>query len=120
MVARFGMSALRLGLPYHDARMPPELSRADYIVSSNVIRTVEVCRQRALRAPRGPAQAVHHNLPYFADVVWGGLSTRHVRAGLNEHIPLDQLRQLWMPISPQFYLDRLAGRDLKTLLVYAR
>jgi hypothetical protein len=154
LLARFGMSALRLSLPYHDARMPSELSRADYIVSANVIRTLEVCRQAVLDARRAiqwlasagyerigilgtslgsclsmlttcheplvRAQALNHISPYFADVVWRGLSTRHVRAGLNGHITLDRLRQLWMPISPQFYLDRLAGRDLKTLLVYAR
>jgi hypothetical protein len=40
LLARFGMSALRLSLPYHDDRMPPELTRADYIVSSNIVRTV--------------------------------------------------------------------------------
>jgi len=154
LLARFGMSALRLSLPYHDARMPPELSRADYIVSSNVIRTLEVCRQAVLDARRAiqwlaregyerigilgtslgsclsmlttcheplvSAQALNHISPYFADVVWRGLSTRHVRAGLSGHITLEQLRRLWMPISPQFYLDRLVGRGLKTLLVYAR
>ena len=52
LLARFGMSALRLSLPYHDTRMPPELSRADYIVSSNVVRTLEVCRQAVLDARR--------------------------------------------------------------------
>ena len=36
LLARFGVSALRLSLPYHDRRMPPELTRADYSVSSNV------------------------------------------------------------------------------------
>ena len=36
VLARFGVSALRLSLPYHDERMPPELNRADYIVSANV------------------------------------------------------------------------------------
>ena len=36
LLNRFGLSALRLSLPYHDARMPPELRRADYIVSANV------------------------------------------------------------------------------------
>src|SRR5262249_22939882 len=41
LLARFGMSALRLSLPYHDARMPPELHRADYIVSANVGRTLQ-------------------------------------------------------------------------------
>jgi dienelactone hydrolase len=52
LLARFGISALRLSLPYHDVRMPPELSRADYIVSSNVVRTVQVCRQAVLDARR--------------------------------------------------------------------
>ena len=33
---KFGLSALRLSLPYHDYRMPAELKRADYAVSSNV------------------------------------------------------------------------------------
>jgi hypothetical protein len=154
LLSRFGMSALRLSLPYHDRRMPPELSRADYIVSSNVVRTLEVCRQAVLDARRAihwlaregyerigilgtslgsclsmlttcheplvRAQALNHISPYFADVVWRGLSTRHVRAGLDGHMTLDRLRELWMPISPQYYLDRLRGRDLQTLLVYAR
>ena len=39
LLAWNGMSALRLSLPYHDQRMPPELHRADYIVSANVART---------------------------------------------------------------------------------
>lgn len=41
----FGISALRLSLPYHDWRMPPELSRADYMVSSNIGRTIQSVRQ---------------------------------------------------------------------------
>lgn len=40
LLNRFGMSALRLTLPYHDARRPPELNRADYIVSANIGRTM--------------------------------------------------------------------------------
>ena len=55
LLARFGISALRLSLPYHDARMPPELTRADYIVSANVVRTVQVCRQAVLDARRAVA-----------------------------------------------------------------
>ncbi len=50
-----GMTALRLSLPYHDSRMPPELHRADYIVSANVARTVQVCRQAVLDARRAIA-----------------------------------------------------------------
>jgi hypothetical protein len=152
LLAWNGMSALRLSLPYHDQRMPPELTRADYIVSSNVARTVQVCRQAVLDArrairwlalqgyerigilgtslgsclsllttahePRIRAQALNHISPYFADVVWRGISTRHVRQGLEGHIELDLLRTLWKPISPRWYLERV--RDRKTLLVYAR
>jgi len=152
LLAWSGMSALRLSLPYHDRRMPPELHRADYIVSANVARTVQVCRQAVLDARRAiawlaqqgydrigilgtslgsclsllttahepliRAQALNHISPYFADVVWRGLSTRHVRAGLDGHIELDLLRTLWKPISPRGYLERL--RDRQTLLVYAR
>jgi hypothetical protein len=152
LLAMNGMTALRLTLPYHDQRMPPELTRADYIVSANVARTLQVCRQAVLDARRAiawlaregfdrigilgsslgsclsllttahepliRAQALNHISPYFADVVWRGLSTRHVREGLDGRIELDLLRQLWRPISPSWYLERL--RDRKTLLVYAR
>ena len=151
LLAMNGLSALRLSLPYHDQRMPPELQRADYIVSANVGRTVQVCRQAVLDARRAVAwlagegydrvgilgtslgsclsllttahepliraQALNHISPHFADVVWRGISTRHVRQGLDGHIDLDLLRSLWKPISPHWYLERL--RDRQTLLVYA-
>ena len=152
LLNRFGMSALRLTLPYHDARRPPELNRADYIVSANIGRTVQACRQAVMDArraigwlalqgyerigilgtslgsclslltaahePRVSVQALNHISPYFADVVWRGLSTTHVRAGLEGSVDLERLRQMWLPISPQVYLDRV--RDKKTLLVYAQ
>ena len=152
LLARVGLSALRLSLPYHDSRMPPELTRADYIVSANVARTVQVCRQAVLDARRAiawlagqgferigilgsslgsclallttaheplvRAQALNHISPWFADVVWRGLSTRHVREALEGHIDLERLRELWRPISPWSYLDRM--QDTRTLLVYAR
>ena len=109
LLNRFGCRALRLSLPYHDARMPPELTRADYIVSANIGRTAQVCRQAVLDARRAiawlraqgyesigilgtslgsclsmlttaheplvEAAALNHISPYFADVVWDGLST---------------------------------------------
>ena len=152
LLAWNGLSALRLSLPYHDQRMPPELRRADYIVSANVARTLQVCRQAVLDARRAvawlasqgydrigilgtslgsclallttahepliQAEALNHISPDFADVVWRGLSTRHVRESMDGHIELDLLRTLWQPISPRWYLDRL--RDRQTLLVYAR
>jgi dienelactone hydrolase len=152
LMARFGLSALRLSLPYHDRRMPPELTRADYIVSPNVARTLQVCRQAVLDARRAAqwlagcgydrvgilgtslgsclamltatheplirAQALNHISPFFADVIWEGLSTAHVRAGLDGHIDLETLRTLWLSISPFAHIER--ARDKRTLLVYAR
>jgi dienelactone hydrolase len=152
LLAKFGISALRISKPYHDVRMPPELNRADYIVSSNVVRTVQSCRQAVLDArraidwltdqgferigilgtslgsclslltaahdPRIHAQALNHVSPWFADVVWRGLSTRHVKAGLEGHVDLDELRNYWRPISPWSYLSRVD--HTRTLLIYAK
>ena len=152
LLNKFGVSALRISLPYHDARMPSELRRADYIVSSNVGRTAQVCRQAVLDTRRAigwlasqgyesigilgtslgsclamltaaheplvSAAALNHISPYFADVIWEGLSTEHVRAGLDGRIQLDALRRIWMPISPFPYIERVRGKHL--LLVYAR
>lgn len=42
---RFGISALRLSLPYHDWRRPAELQRADYLISANIGRTIQAVRQ---------------------------------------------------------------------------
>jgi hypothetical protein len=68
--------------------------------------------------PRIRAGAFNHVSPFFADVVWRGLSTRHVRAGLDGHITLDDLRECWMPISPWPFIPAIRGRQV--LLVYAR
>ena len=52
LLAKLGIASLRISLPYHDRRMPPELSRADYIVSSNIVRTIQVCRQAVMDVRR--------------------------------------------------------------------
>ncbi len=151
LLNRFGITALRLSLPYHDDRMPPELTRADYIVSANVGRTAQVCRQAVLDSRRAiawlhaegyesigilgtslgsclsmltaaheplvKAAALNHISPYFADVVWRGLSTEHVRQTLDENVTLEELRRMWLPISPLPFLHKVRGRAI--LLVYA-
>jgi hypothetical protein len=151
LLNKFGLSALRLSLPYHDDRMPPELTRADYIVSANVGRTAQVCRQAVKDArqaiawlhaqgyesigilgtslgsclamlttahePLIRAAALNHISPYFADVVWDGLSTMHVRETLEGNVTLDELRRMWLPISPLPFLPQVRGRAI--LLVYA-
>jgi hypothetical protein len=68
--------------------------------------------------PRIRAGAFNHVSPYFADVVWRGVSTRHVREGLEGRIDLDRLREYWMPISPWPFIDRVRGRQ--SMLIHAR
>jgi len=68
--------------------------------------------------PRVNVSVQNHISPYFADVVWTGISTRHVRAGLEGNIALEDLRKIWMPISPRAYLPKLAGTGKKSLLIY--
>jgi hypothetical protein len=43
-----GMSALRLTLPYHLERKPPELERADHLVSATSVARFNRCRQAVL------------------------------------------------------------------------
>ncbi len=45
---RFGVSALRLSLPFHDRRMPDGFTRADFMVSANIGRTIQAVRQAVL------------------------------------------------------------------------
>jgi hypothetical protein len=153
MLNYFGLSALRLSMPYHDRRMPQELVRADYMLSPNLGRTLHAVRQAVIDSraaldwlesrgyrkfailgtslgscvalitmahdPRLKLSVQNHISPYFADVVWHGISTRHVRQGLEGHITLDELRKIWMPISPQAYLEDLVGTGKQSLLVHA-
>jgi pimeloyl-ACP methyl ester carboxylesterase len=71
----------------------------------------------ASHEPLVKAAALNHISPYFADVVWSGLSTAHVRQSLDQNVDLETLREMWMPISPWPYIDRM--RDKRALLVYA-
>jgi dienelactone hydrolase len=40
-----GTAVLRLSMPHHDIRRPPEIHRADYAVSANIGRTMDAVRQ---------------------------------------------------------------------------
>jgi dienelactone hydrolase len=152
-LAKLGISTLRISLPYHDFRMPAELQRADYAVSSNICRTIDATRQAVIDVrccfdwleaqgynrlgiigtslgscyaylatahdPRISVNVFNHCSTYFADVVWTGLSTRHIRQGLEQHIDMERLRKAWMAISPVNYLDKFAARKQKSLFIYA-
>jgi dienelactone hydrolase len=149
----FGVSTMRLSMPYHDIRMPAELHRADYSVSSNIGRTIHASRQGIIdirccldwleqqgytefgvlgtslgscyafiasaHDPRLRVNAFNHASTYFADVVWTGQSTRHVRAGVEREITLESLRDCWLAISPMSYFDQFSRFPKKSLVVYA-
>ena len=129
---RLGISVLRLSLPYHDARTPAGLQRADYAVSANICRTIDATRQAVIdtRAcfdwleqqgfkdlgivgtslgscyaflasahdARIRVNMFNHCSTYFADVVWEGLSSRHIRESLQGAVTLETLRKLWFAL----------------------
>jgi len=69
--------------------------------------------------PRIAVNVFNHCSTYVADVVWTGLSTQHVRKGMEKHIDLDRLRKAWMAVSPVSYIDKFAARKQKSLFIYA-
>jgi pimeloyl-ACP methyl ester carboxylesterase len=147
----FGMTALRLTLPFHENRRPSEMLRADPMVSPVIGQTLQEIRRAVLEVrqlvtwlwdrgydrigllgsslgsciaylacahePRVRAMTLNHAAAYFADVVWEGLVTEHVRRSLESHVDLLTLRQVWAPISPIHFAPRLARSDLKTLVI---
>ena len=151
-ISKLGISALRLSLPYHDYRMPPELQRADYAVSSNIARTIDAARQAVIdvRAcldwfqqqgyerlgivgtslgscyaflasahdERLEVNVFNHCATYVADVVWTGLSTQHIRKGIEGHLDLERLREVWMAVSPVNYMAKFAAKAKKSKFIY--
>jgi len=69
--------------------------------------------------PRIRVAAFNHASTYFADVVWRGQSTRHIRAGIENDIDLDRLRRSWLAISPMSYFDKYARYPRRSLVIYA-
>jgi dienelactone hydrolase len=140
-----GMAALRLTLPYHEERRPPELERADHLVGSNIGRTIQSMRQAVLDTRSAvrwlkdqeferigilgtsigscigflafahdasiDVGVFNHVSGYVADVVWQGISTKHVREGIETDLTVDELREFWKPISPVPFIPRL--QDMK-------
>lgn len=148
---RFGLSALRMTLPYHEERRPAHMVRADAMVSPVLGLTLQSVRRAVIEVrlavqwlrQRGyrhigllgtslgscigflalahdediDAVAFNHIAGEFADVVWSGLATRHVRASLDGHVDLATLRRCWAPISPLHFASRLAERQPKMLMI---
>lgn len=68
--------------------------------------------------PRVSVNVFNHCSTYVADVVWTGLSTQHVRKGLESHIDLDRLREVWLAVSPISYMEKFAAKKHKSLFIY--
>ena len=153
ILAKLGLSTLRLSLPYHDRRLPADTQRSDYAVSANIGRTIDATRQAVIdtRAAldwlqamgyeefgivgtslgscyafltsahddRIKVNAFNHASTYFADVVWTGQSTRHVKAGIEPVMDLDRLRTVWGAISPMNYFHKFQEKKKKMLVIYA-
>ena len=69
---------------------------------------------------RFSAGAFIHVSSFFADVVWNGLSTKHVRRSLEGFVDLEELRFLWQPISPYPFIRRIAGTQRPILMLSGR
>ncbi len=154
MLQHSGISALRLSMPYHHDRKPPETERSEYLVSPNVGRTLTASRQAVVDARRAADWLFEqgyrkvglvgtsigsciafltfahdqrfstgvfiHVSTYYADVVWEGLSTSHVRKALEGAIPLERLRRLWEPISPFPFIRRLRENRRPLMMLSGR
>jgi dienelactone hydrolase len=70
--------------------------------------------------PRIRVAAFNHASTYFADVVWHGQSTRHIREGLETAIGVDDLRSVWRAVSPMVYFDKFSRWPRKSLIIYAK
>ena len=70
--------------------------------------------------PRIKIAAFNHASTYFADVVWHGQSTRHIRQGLESSITADDLRSVWRAASPMVYFDKFSRWPRRSLIVYAK
>ncbi|MGA6986217.1 MAG: abhydrolase domain-containing 18 [Terriglobales bacterium] len=70
--------------------------------------------------PRIQVAAFNHASTYFADVVWHGQSTRHIREGLETGIDLESLRQVWRAVSPMVYFDKFSRWPRRSLIIYAK
>ena len=73
----------------------------------------------AAHDPRIRVAGFNHASTYFADVVWQGQSTRHIRKGIEDQIDLDELRQVWLAISPMAYFEQFARWPKQSLIIYA-
>jgi prolyl oligopeptidase family protein len=154
LLQQAGVTSVRLSMPYHHHRKPPNVKRPEYMVSPNIGQTLQATRQAVwdtrmaadwllargckrlailgtslgscvaflalAHDERFSAGVFIHASSYFADVVWNGLSTQHVRKSLEGRIEPSELRHLWSPISPFPFIKRLHGTQRRILMFAGR
>src|SRR4029453_6261168 len=52
VLQRAGIGSARLSMPYHHYRKPAQLARSEYLISSNIGRTIAAMRQAVLDVRR--------------------------------------------------------------------
>ncbi len=62
----------------------------------------------------------NHCSTYFADPVWEGLSSRHIRASIESSLDLETLRKLWLCISPPSYSQQFTKGNKRSKFIYTR
>jgi len=63
----------------------------------------------------------NHVSSFFGDVVWNGISTRHVRRGLEPFVTQQELRDFWRIISPNSFVRKAQKKSTrKHLFISAR
>lgn len=65
------------------------------------------------------AAVFNHVSMNFSDVVWTGVSCRHIRSTLNGRVTQDEMRRFWRVISPSAYLHKLTDHPSRNLLIWA-
>ena len=69
--------------------------------------------------PRLKTGVFNHVSMWMGEVIWTGLSTEHVRRGIETHLDHAGALEAWKTISPGSYLRRLPGQDQHMLLIWA-
>jgi hypothetical protein len=78
------------------------------------IALLTAAHERRLRAA-----VFNHISMYFSDVVWTGISCRHIQQTLHSVITQEDLRRYWAIISPATFLERLKTKRMHSLLIWA-
>ncbi|RXH58489.1 alpha/beta hydrolase family protein [Granulicella sibirica] len=74
----------------------------------------------AAHDPRIEVCAFNHASTWFGDVVWTGQSTRHIRAAFEQAgLTQQQVRQLFLGVSPMAFMEKFAATSKRVLVVHA-